>query len=92
MKKGIIIGIVFCLCMSAVAPVSRHWQNEVPRLSQQWLNVYGYDPHSVLAYSAWKHERSIQMMEMKLKAVEARLARLEKPVDPNDNEQAAQTP
>ncbi|HIJ71130.1 MAG TPA: hypothetical protein HPP87_07180 [Planctomycetes bacterium] len=81
MKKGILIGICLALCLGAVP--QRYWQDVVPKCSQQWLNAYGYNPDAVLAYSAWKHEQEIKVLNNRLVALEARVKNLE-PTDPND--------
>ena len=52
MKKGIIIGILLCLCLGAAAKkVPKYWQDIILKPEQAWIEAYGYNNESILAYN-----------------------------------------
>ena len=52
MKKGILIGILLCLCLGAAAnKVSKYWQDVILKPEQAWIEAYGYNNESILAYN-----------------------------------------
>lgn len=52
MKKGILIGIVFCLCIGAL-PIPKFWQGLLRSPTPEWVGQYGTGAESYLAYNAW---------------------------------------
>ena len=88
MKRGILIGIALCLLMGAAASrAPKHWQDLLLRLDQPWINAYGYDPESVLAFNVRKNNLSIGLVSKQTNDHEKRIAVLEALVnvdDPNE--------
>ena len=51
MKKGILIGVVLTLCLGAIAPRAKYWQDVILKPNQGWIESYGYGGESVLGYN-----------------------------------------
>jgi len=55
----------------------KHWQDLLLRLDQPWINAYGYNPESVLAFNVRKNNLFIGAVSTQSKDHERRLAALE---------------
>ena len=77
MKKGILIGILLCLCLGAAAKkVPKYWQDTILKPEHAWIEAYGYNNESILAYNvrsliliAKQQERVITALKKELDAL-----------------------
>ena len=92
MKKAIAIALMVCLCLGASVPVSKYWQDLLLKPEQAWIERYGYNNESVLAYNTARIIRlsnnqgsEIARLKERVAKLEAELKRgpIEKIVDPN---------
>lgn len=97
MRKGLVLGILFCICLGAAAPrtaqAPKDWSGALLTLDNPWLSTYGYDHESILAYNAWRHNRAINALAAQIRALDVRLSAIEpkpepkpepdEPADPN---------
>jgi hypothetical protein len=83
MKKGIVIGIVLCLCLGAAQPISKYWQDVIRKPNQTWIEQYGYDNESVLAFNVRSLLEVQNNMARELVELKAQVASL---ADPNEVE------
>ena len=85
----IVVALAACLCMGAAAPVSKYWQDLILKPEQAWIERYGYNNESVLAYNVARIIKLGNAQGMEIQRLKERVARLEadlkpKPVaDPN---------
>ena len=85
MKKGILIGIVLCLCLGAASQkVSKYWQDIILKPEQAWIEAYGYNNESILAYNVKSLIRIAQQQEKVITALKKELDALS---DPNEIKQ-----
>ena len=88
MKKGILIGIVLCLCLGAAAPVSKYWQDVIRKPNQVWITAYGYNNESVLAFNVRSILEAQDAMARQIVALKATMEALQvdvnEPTDPNE--------
>jgi len=99
MKKGILkgtnivniaIGIVLglCLCLGAAdSKVPKYWQDTILKPEQAWIEAYGYNNESVLAYNVRSLIRVAQQQEIVITALKKELDALSEPKkveDPNE--------
>lgn len=74
MKKGIIIGILLCLCLGAASKkTQRYWQDTILKPEQAWIEAYGYNNESVLAYNIRSLIKVAQQQEIVLTALKKEL-------------------
>ncbi len=91
MKKGIIIGVLFCLCLGA-ANKPQFWQDVLQvKPTTAWQKLFGYGDVAFLAHGQWKNRQLldgqgavIAAMKKEMDAMNARLTALEPVVDPNE--------
>lgn len=83
MKRGIIIGIVLCLCLGA-QPASKYWQDVLRKPNQAWIERYGYNNESVLAFNVRSLLEVQETMARTIAALQADVEALESPVDVNE--------
>ena len=88
MKRGILIGIVLCLCLGAVAPVSRYWQDVLRKPNQQWIETYGHREDSILAFNVRSLLEVQNRIAQELVALQAKVDAL----DPNAKPQPTNDP
>ena len=82
----VIIAVVAGLCIGAAAPVSKYWQDVILKPEQAWIERYGYNNESVLAYNTARIIQLGNAQGMEIQRLKERVASLEaslKPVDPN---------
>ena len=88
MKKGILIGILLCLCLGAAAKkVPKYWQDVILKPEQAWIEAYGYNNESILAYNVKSLIRIAQQQEKVIAALKKELDALSEPKeieDPNE--------
>jgi hypothetical protein len=88
MKKGILIGIVLCLCLgAAVSKAPKYWQDIILKPEQAWIEAYGYNNESILAYNVKSLIRIAQQQEKVIAALKKELDALTEPKeieDPNE--------
>ena len=93
MKKTIAVALMICLCLGAAAPVSKYWQDVILKPEQAWINLYGYNNESVLAYNTARIIQLSNNQGSEIARLKERVAKLEvelkkrgsveKVVDPN---------
>ncbi len=82
MKKGILIGILLCLCLGAATKkVPKYWQDTILKPEQAWIEAYGYNNESILAYNVRSLIRVAQQQEIVITALKKELDALS---DPNE--------
>ena len=88
MKKGILIGILFCLCLGAAAEkVPKYWQDVILKPKQTWIETYGYNNESILAYNVRSLILIARQQEEVITALKKELDALSDPKeieDPNE--------
>ncbi len=88
MKKGILIGILLCLCLGAVAKkVPKYWQDIILKPEQAWIEAYGYNNESILAYNVRSLILIAKQQEEVISALKKELDALSEPKeveDPNE--------
>jgi hypothetical protein len=89
--QGIVIGVVLCLCIAAAAPVKKYWQDQLLKPDQAWIEAYGYNGESILAYNARslvllanQNGPAIRQLSEQVVELDKRLKALEPIVDPNE--------
>ncbi len=84
MKKGILIGVLFCLCLGAATKkVPKYWQDIILKPEQAWIEAYGYDNESILAYNVRSLILIAKQQEEVISALKKELDALS---DPNEVE------
>ena len=89
--------IAVLLSMGAAAPVSKYWQDLLLKPGQAWIENYGYNNESVLAYNVARiiqldntQGREIERLQERIKSIEENYAIKPEKVwesviaDPND--------
>lgn len=82
MKKGILIGILLCLCLGAAAKkVPKYWQDIILKPEQAWIEAYGYNNESILAYNV---RTLILIAKQQEEVITALKKELDNLTDPNE--------
>ena len=81
MKKGILIGILLCLCLGAAKKVPKYWQDVILKPEQAWIEAYGYRNESILAYNVRSLILIAKQQEQVITALKKELDALN---DPNE--------
>jgi len=82
MKKGILIGILLCLCLGAAAKKApKYWQDIILKPEQAWIEAYGYNNESILAYNVRSLIMIAKQQEVVISALKKELDALS---DPNE--------
>ena len=86
MKKGILIGILLCLCLGAAAKkVPKYWQDIILKPEQAWIEAYGYNNESILAYNVRSLILIARQQEEVISALKKELDDLTDPNGPYEN-------
>lgn len=74
MKKGILIAVLLCLCLGAASKKApKYWQDTILKPEQAWIEAYGYNNESVLAYNVRSLIRIAQQQEIVITALKNEL-------------------
>lgn len=75
--------IAAVMCMGAAAPVSKYWQDLILKPEQAWIERYGYNNESVLAYNVARIIKLGNAQGMEIQRLQERVAKLEADLKPN---------
>jgi hypothetical protein len=79
MKRGIVIGMLLTLCLGAAR--SKYWQDVLLKPNQAWIESYGHNPDSVMAYNVRKLIEAQSAANKEITALKLSLS------DPNDSKE-----
>ena len=82
MLKGVLIGV--CIIQAAQPTVSKYWQDVLRKPSQAWIELYGYNNESVLAFNVRSLLEVQEALAREVTALQADVKALKSPVDVND--------
>lgn len=88
-KRWIVVFVLALTFIVAVAvaqepAVKRYWQDVLRKPSQAWIELYGYNNESVLAFNVRSLLEVQESMARTILALQADVEALESPVDVND--------
>jgi len=90
---GLVLGncvmIAVLLCAGAASPQKKYWQDQLAKPDQAWIEAYGYQGESLLAFNVRqlitavnRHDQGIRRMAQEMLAMDKELKALTG--DPND--------
>lgn len=80
MKRAIVMCLVLIFLIGA-APVLKYWQDLILKPEQAWIERYGYNNESLLAYNVVRIIRLVNAQGMEIQRLKERVVKLE--ADPN---------
>lgn len=78
----LIVAVAACLCIGAAAPVSKYWQDLLLKPEQAWIERYGYNNESVLAYNTARIIKLSNNQGLEIQRLQERIDKLEAELNP----------
>ena len=87
MKKGIVIGLLLGIALAlvvgaAVPQAPKYWQDLIQKPDQEWIEAYGYNNESVLAFNVRRLLQVQNFIAQEMMTLKAQVKTLSDPNTP----------